>query len=56
MGEGEMDEGEMDEGGNKKGDSRGWCKWFYSKKYTYLYIYKFVFWTWECQKFHNWWV
>lgn len=29
--------------GIKKGDSRGWCKWFYSKKYTDLYIYKFVF-------------
>jgi len=38
-----MCEGEMDEGGNKKGDSRERCKWFYNKKYTYLYRYEFVF-------------
>ena len=45
-----MCEGEMDEGGNKKGDSRGMCKWFYNKKYTDSYIYRFVYWRGKMSK------
>ena len=36
-------EGERDGRGNKEEDYRKRCEWFYSKKYTDLYIYIFVF-------------
>ena len=33
----------MEEKIKKRGNVDKFVEWFYSKKYTYLYIYKFVF-------------